>query len=174
MKSKKFKLSAIVFYSVIIALALGLPNMAFALQSGDFTYTESGGTITITGYTGTGGTVVIPAAIDGKPVVGIGLLCVLLYARGLTSVTIPDSVTSIGEYAFAGCTGLTSVTIGNSVTSIGISAFHDCTGLTSVTIPNSVTSIGYCAFYGCNGLTSVTIGNSVTSIGIVRFMVAPV
>ena len=48
MKSKKYKLSAIVFYSVIIALALVLPNMAFALQSGDFTYTESGGTVTIT------------------------------------------------------------------------------------------------------------------------------
>ena len=84
---------------------------------------------------------------------------------GLTSVTIPNSVTSIGDYAFYECRGLTSVTIGNSVTSIGDGAFSGCSGLTSVTIPNSVTSIGGSAFFYCSGLTSVTIGNSVTSIG---------
>ena len=84
---------------------------------------------------------------------------------GLTSVTIPNSVTSIGIYAFSGCTGLTSVTIPNSVTSIGGGAFSSCTGLTSVTIPNSVTSIGGSAFYKCSGLTTVAIPNSVTSIG---------
>ena len=83
---------------------------------------------------------------------------------GLTSVTIPNSVTSIGNYAFAYCSGLTSVTIPNSVTSIGDDAFLYCSGLTSVTIPNSVTSLGYAAFYECKGLTSVTIGNSVNSI----------
>ena len=75
------------------------------------------------------------------------------------------SVTSIGDYAFYGCTGLTNVTIGNSVTSIGERAFNGCTGLTNVTIGNSVTSIGERAFNGCTGLTNVTIGNSVTSIG---------
>ena len=84
---------------------------------------------------------------------------------GLTSVTIPNSVTSIGDEAFADCKGLTSVTIPNSVTSIGDEAFAVCKGLTSVTIPNSVTSIGDGAFRACHGLTSVTIPNSVTSIG---------
>ena len=84
---------------------------------------------------------------------------------GLTSVTIPDSVTSIGDDAFRNCTGLTTVTIGDSVTSIGYRAFYDCTSLTSVTIGDSVTSIADYAFRNCTGLTSVTIGDSVTSIG---------
>ena len=88
---------------------------------------------------------------------------------GCKTTVIPNSVTSIGNYAFKGCSGLTSVTIPNSVTSIGDNAFEGCSGLTSVTIGNSVTSIGDYAFYFCNGLTSVTIGNSVTSIGISAF-----
>ena len=83
---------------------------------------------------------------------------------GLTSLTIPSSVTSIGWYAFEGCSGLTSLTIPSSVTSIGWSAFSGCSGLTSLTIPSSVTSIGYYAFSGCSGLTSLTIPSSVTSI----------
>ncbi len=83
----------------------------------------------------------------------------------IQDLTIPNSVTSIGEYAFSGCTGLTSVSIPNSVTEIGDRAFYGCSGLTSVTIPNSVTSIGYSAFAGCSGLTSVEIPDDVTCIG---------
>ena len=74
----------------------------------------------------------------------------------LTSMTIPNSVTSIGNRAFRNCTSLTSVTIGESVTSIGSSAFYNCSSLTSITIPNSVTSIGDAAFSSCNNITSVT------------------
>ena len=84
---------------------------------------------------------------------------------GLTSITIPNSVTSIGSSAFSGCEGLTTITIPDSVTSIGSSAFSGCEGLTSITIPDSVTSIGEWAFDCCDGLTSITIPNSVTSIG---------
>ena len=78
---------------------------------------------------------------------------------------IPDSVTSIGDYAFYGCSSLTSIIIPDSVTSIGNRAFYGCSSLTSITIPNGVTSIGYRAFSGCSSLTSITIPNSVTSIG---------
>ena len=83
----------------------------------------------------------------------------------MTSITIPNSVTSIGDYAFYRCTSLTSITIGNNVTSIGKGAFYECTSLTSITIPNSVTSISDSAFSDCSSLTSITIPNSVTSIG---------
>ena len=82
---------------------------------------------------------------------------------------IPDSVTSIGDFAFVGCTVLTSVTIGNSVTTIGTGAFSQCVGLTSVTISDSVTKIGRQAFFSCASLTSVIIPDSVTTIGEIAF-----
>ena len=80
-----------------------------------------------------------------------------LYLNGteITSLTIPNSVTSIGSGAFSYCSGLTSVTIGNSVTSIDKSTFYDCTGLTSLTIPNSLTFIGENAFHNCSSLTTI-------------------
>ena len=83
----------------------------------------------------------------------------------LTSLIIPDSVTSIGSRAFYECSKLTSVTIGAGVTSIGNRAFADCTSLTSVTIPNHVMSIGNYTFDGCTSLTNIVIPDSVTSIG---------
>ena len=83
----------------------------------------------------------------------------------LTEVTIPDSVTSIGEHAFSYCLNLTEVTISNSVTTIGEHAFYHSKNLTEVTIPNSVTTIGADAFGCCDSLTEVTIPDSVTAIG---------
>ncbi len=84
---------------------------------------------------------------------------------GCKGTVIPNTVTTIGQYAFEGCTGLTSVPFPSSVTSIGSSAFYNCKGLTSVVIPSSVTKLGSSAFQGCSNLTSVVIPNSVTSIG---------
>ena len=83
---------------------------------------------------------------------------------GLTSIDIPKSVTSIEGWAFSGCSGLTSLTIPEQVTSIGGYAFNGCSGLTSVAIPNSVESIGRWAFQNCSSLSSMTIPNGVSSI----------
>jgi hypothetical protein len=127
-----------------------------------FTYITNSGAITITGYTGSGGNVSIPSSINGHPVKAIGYQA--FYLSSVTSVTIPNSVTSIGDYAFSQCSRLGGVTISTNVTSIGTKAFRGA-GLTSVTIPKSVTSIGDYAFGDCTHLTSVAIPNSVTSLG---------
>ena len=88
---------------------------------------------------------------------------------GCKNTVIPDSVTSIGDRAFCGCTGLTSITIPNSVTNIDEYAFRGCTGLTSITIPDSVKKIGICVFASCSSLTSISIPNSITSIPLSTF-----
>ena len=85
--------------------------------------------------------------------------------RGLTSITIPSSIMSLGEKCFFNCSGLTSITIPSSVTSLGRYCFADCRGLTSIDIPSSVTSLNDLCFLGCSGLTSITIPSSVTSLG---------
>ena len=84
---------------------------------------------------------------------------------GLTSLTLPSSVTKIGCYALSSCIGLTSLTLPSSVTEIGEHAFLNCRGLTNFTIPSGVTSIGTSAFFCCYGLISLTIPSSVTAIG---------
>ena len=106
----------------------------------------------------------LQSIVVGNSVTSIGNIA-FAGCSGLTSIEIPNSVTSIGRNAFWYCSALTSIEIPNNVTSIERYTFYNCDGLTSVVIPNNVTSIGECAFYWCDGLTSVTIGNSVTSIG---------
>ena len=102
-------------------------------------------------------------------VTSLGASC-FEYCSGLTSITIPSSVTSLGASCFEYCSGLTSITIPSSVTSLGNYCFYDCSGLTSITIPSSVTSLGGSCFMGCRGLTSITIPSSVTSLGESCFM----
>ncbi len=124
--------------------------------------------ITLVRYIGSSTEVIIPEFIEHKgeniPVTTIGVYA-FSGCSSLTSVVIPSSVTTIGYCAFYGCNNLTSIAIPNSVTTIGYSAFYGCNNLTSVVIPNSVTTIGWAAFYGCNNLTSIAIPSSVTTIG---------
>ena len=110
----------------------------------------------------------VKSAVIGEGVTSIGDYA-FSGCSSLTSMAIPEGVTSIGGNAFYYCSSLTSVTIPEGVTSIGGSAFYGCSSLTSVTIPESVTSIGNFVFYGCSSLTSVTIPEGVTSIGYSAF-----
>ena len=132
--------------------------LRFSLNSTGDGYTVYAGESSVCGE------LVIPATYNGLPVTRIGYHA-FSYCDSLTSVIIPNSVTSIDDAAFFRCYELTSVTIPDSVTSIGNEVFTECFSLTNVTIPDSVTSIGDWAFYLCRSLTSVTIPNSVTIIG---------
>ena len=125
--------------------------------SSDGTYAE------VVGYEGTATRVRIAETYQDLPVKNI--YDNAFREKNITSVVIPDSVTTIGERAFYECDSLTSVEIGDNVTTIGESAFQRCYSLTSVVIPDNVTTIGTSAFSGCNSLTSVEIPDSVTTIG---------
>ena len=113
------------------------------VQAQDFTYTNTNGTITITGYIGPGGDVVIPSTIAGAPVTSIGDGA-FSFVSNMTGVTIPDSVTNLGEAAFTGCPNLAHISIGKGITTIkggpytqSWGTFQWCSSLTRVTIPNN-------------------------------------
>ena len=89
---------------------------------------------------------------------------------GLTSLTLPATITTIGNYAFDGCSGLTSLNLPAGITSIGRNAFGGCSGLTSLTLPAGITSIGEYAFFDCSGLTSLTLPAGITEIGDYAFV----
>jgi hypothetical protein len=144
--------------------ALFLVVILPAVGRAQFNYTTQNGGVTITGYTGPGGAVVIPATINSLPVTSIGDSA-FDFATNVTSVTMPDSITNIAEYAFYDCLALAAVTIPNSVISIGGSAFAYCDSLTVAAIPTNVTSIADYAFFSCGSLTNVAIPGGVTSIG---------
>ena len=113
------------------------------------------------------GDIIIPEKVKGNDGVeyivdSLGGNC--FSGSGLTSITIPSSVTSLGEACFSLCSGLTSITIPSSVTSLGDLCFFGCSSLTSITIPSSVTSLGAACFSACVSLTSITIPSSVTSL----------
>ena len=121
----------------------------------------------------TTGAITIPSMFGGYPVRGIGAWS-FRNCTGLTSVTIPDSVTDIDDNAFDNCTGLTSVTIPNSVTNIGEFAFYMCTGVTSATIPQCICSSNVASYLSVDQLRTVVIANGVTNIGIAAFENLPV
>ena len=88
---------------------------------------------------------------------------------GLTSLSLPSGITSMGNEAFSGCSGLTSLSLPSGLTSIGYNAFSGCSGLTSLSLPSGLTSIDFNAFSGCSGLTSLSLPSGLTSIGVGAF-----
>jgi hypothetical protein len=167
---------------LIILAALPLLALPFAAQA-QFQYTIADGQVTITDYAGFGGVVTIPESIDGDPVTDIATNA--FGSNGeVTGVTIPDSVTNIGDAAFANCSVLENITVNSSNPSYASvdGVLFDKTQATLIQYPggrtgsyaisNSVTTIGDYAFAGCN-LTNVTIPDSVTSIGAYAFNYCP-
>jgi hypothetical protein len=150
-------------------ILLGLLLLAAPLVAkAQFIYTTNAGSLTITGYTGSGGAVTIPTNINGLTVTSIGNAA-FTNATSLTSITIPGTVGSIGQGAFQDCTSLTNATLDDGVTNIGVSAFYYCPLLASATIPNSVSAIGDFAFYYCTSLGSLAIPGNPGAIGVSAF-----
>lgn len=153
-------LSLILALCLLSGLITALPLTASAAASGtcgaNLTWTlDDNGTLTISGT----------GSMYGYHVASYGASNLApWYHETVKNVVIEKGVTSIGEYAFAGCSYLTSITIPDSVTYIGYYAFYKCTSLLSITIPNSVTSIGKSAFSCCYALSDIVISDSITNI----------
>lgn len=128
----------------------------------DFAFTPDNTAVIVIRYEGTAADVTIPSRYKGKPVTMIDHAA--FFNSVVTSVTIPDSVTSIDDNAFGFCSQLTNISIPNSVTYIGFSAFAHCTSLKSITLPSSLSSISEALFSGCSQLTTIHIPDSVPSI----------
>ena len=161
---KKRLLICLVLLTALLTASLA---MIQAESLGDLSFTPSAdgnGYIVSDCKETASGNLSIPSSYNGMPVVEIGRDA-FLNCTGLTSVTIPSSVETIGWYAFSGCTGLNSVEIPDSVTTIDWFAFSGCTGLNSVTVGNGVTYIDASAFAGCTQLTTATLGKDVAGIG---------
>lgn len=137
----------------------------------DFAFTPDNTAVIVIRYEGTAADVTIPSRYKGKPVTMIDHAA--FFNSVVTSVTIPDSVTSIPDSAFGFCSQLTNISIPNSVTYIGFSAFNSCTSLKSITLPSSLSTIQSEAFYNCGNLETIRIPVSVTSIGNYAFDVCP-
>lgn len=129
----------------------------------DFAYSETGGSITITGYTGKNTSVEVPKTIHGKPVTTIGENA--FFNTGITSVKLPSSLRTIGKNAFHSCAGLTAITIPNGVTLIDNAAFRGCSNLKAITLADTLQKIGNQAFYQCTSLSSIRFGGALTYIG---------
>ena len=144
-----------VFVLLVTVAAACFHLITARVLNAEFKYTTDNGSITITGYTGRADTVIIPRAINGLPVTGIGDYA-FQDCTNLTSVTIPRSVTNIGYHAFRDCSSLVSAVIPNSVTSIDGMAYRG-TKLARVTIPASVAYIGNDVFDGCSSLIAISV-----------------
>lgn len=164
----------VAFFLILCLLAPAgtlLASAATTYTSGNYEYTLSSGKATITGLVSSmSGAVSIPSTLNGHSVVAIADASssadgVFYRCTGITSVSLPSTLTKIGDYSFSWCTGMTSVSIPSNVVQIGKNAFESCRKLTAVTLPDGVATLGDSAFYDCRQLTSVILGSGITAIG---------
>ena len=148
--------------SVLLAALMLCGCFVTAFASGDFTYTEADGSITVTGYTGTSKALVIPAEIDGKPVTAVADSA--FAGLAIESVLISENVVTVGAWAFRECFSLSSVSFeeGSALETVGTSAFQLCTALKSIEFPVGTKTIGRTVFSGTK-LEKITIPASVTA-----------
>lgn len=170
----KFKraVSCLLAAVMLLGMCMLVPAASAAETADGLVYEETSGEITITGYTGVGGEVEIPAEIAGKPVTEIAQQA--FYATSfpaalkITKITIPNSVKTMGSAVFFGCSSLQEVVLpeGVSIPST-LSLFKDCTALKNITIPKNVTEIGIFMFQNCSSLTNVTFSpnNQISTVG---------
>jgi len=153
----------VIFQTRFKMLALLLAAVLPAVAQAQFTYTTANGAITITGYTGPGGNVTVPGAINGLPVTAIGDWA-FSNQINFTIVSVPGSVTNLGVGAFSGCSSMYGIFMPTYLPNIGDYAFYQCAQLTGLTIPPGVTNIGQSAFYQCTSMVGVQVPDSVLTI----------
>ncbi|MBE6984230.1 MAG: leucine-rich repeat domain-containing protein, partial [Ruminococcaceae bacterium] len=158
-----FALALVMLLSILPVQAFATDSeIAYAVEGGNLYFDTATGKITRCDATVTSAN--IPAEIDGVPVRLIGVSA-FDGCESLKSVTIPDSVTDIGDYAFEKCSNLQTISIGSGVTYLGIFAFAWCTSLESAVLSDGLTTVGREAFFGCSSLTNISIPDSVRNIG---------
>ena len=162
--SRPLRLHPLLVPGLTLGLLVALPAPLSAQQSGDFAYTELlDGTIILTGYSGAGGAVTVPATIDGKAVTVLGRSLFESQAS-VTSVSIPSSVTALRPDVFRNCTGLQTITL-PAITWMANGVLSDCTELEEVILSDGATALGGFTFAGCSKLQRVTLPGSLQSIG---------
>lgn len=161
MAKLKRAVSCLLAVVMLLSMCMLVPAAAAAETADGLVYEEANGEITITGYTGAGGEVVIPAEIDGKPVTQIAAQAFRVSkvpaALNITKITIPDSVTTMGNGVFFGCSNLQEVVFPENVSIPSTaSMFRDCTALQSITVPKNVTALNMYMFQNCESLETIS------------------
>ena len=167
----------LVLQLVVVAVAVLAINLISAktvlaasgdtIKNGDFTYTEEAdGTLTLSLYNGTATKIVVPEKVDGKTVTGIGRLFIASsVVKNVTDVTLPETITTLYDYAFSRCNGLKNINLPESLSWIGNYAFYNNHSLEQINLPSNLKSIGSRAFINCTGIRELDIPVSVSSMG---------
>lgn len=155
------------FLTFVMLLSLSVVfcfDRAYADFDGEWEYTISSGTATITGYSGTNAEVSVPAKLGGIPVVSVTGLAQNNFKQKITSISFASGIKEIGASAFNGYTALTKISLPDTLQTIGVNAFFDCSSLAAVTLPNSVNKIGEGAFSGCSSMLSANLSGQTKEI----------